>query len=57
MTGMSDYGVSSQAEGVRALAVVLKVSSPIFFIVGPLHLVVYPALGRHAQQRWSRTYA
>jgi Protein of unknown function (DUF2867) len=21
------------------------------------HLVVYPALGRHAQQRWSRTYA
>jgi hypothetical protein len=21
------------------------------------HLIVYPALGRHAQQRWSRTYA
>jgi hypothetical protein len=37
---MSNFGVRSQGEGVRALAVVLKVSSPIFFIVGALHLTL-----------------
>jgi hypothetical protein len=36
----AEWVVNSQGEGVRVLAVVLKCVSPIFFIVGALHLTL-----------------